>query len=295
MGRSIIGAIAKKVRNDLDKVINEKILRLGEEISDAVAYNFVRVAQSKLERYGAENAKDANSYSKIQQISDSIELADDTKRKLTSGNKYNKIATGTTVRIPTDRDKLVWFLEFGTGLEGAKNEIKEQSKPFGWEYAVNDNKTKTTVTDYRTFNTNWYPTINAGGVDKKGFVFKYKNQYLDKNDYIFKNTYTKVEDIVIKEKLISVPQTIMHSKLGKEYTRRAYSYLRKLRPDQYITSHIEIEREGKNEYVVSSGLKPARFIYDTKTQIRQILRKYAYRDMNDKLKEKLFKDLDAIN
>lgn len=294
MARTLYGAIAKKFRRDLDKVINEKILRLGEDVSDAVAYNFVRVAQSKLERYGSQNAEDANSYSKIQQISDSIELVDETKRTLTSGNRYKKTKTGTTVRIPIDKDKLVLFLEYGTGLEG-KNDPHEEANRFGWGYAINDNTVKVTNTKYRSFVTNWYPSIEGNGFYKRGFVFKYKNQYLDKNDYIFKNKYSEIKDIVIKEKFISVPQTIMHSKLGKEYTRRAYSYLRKLRPDQYITSRIEIEREGKNEYVVSSGLKPARFIYDTKTQIRQILRKYAYRDMNDKLKEKLFKDLDAIN
>ena len=294
MARTLYGAIAKKFRRDLDKVINEKILRLGEDVSDAVAYNFVRVAQSKLERYGSQNAKDANSYSKIQQISDSIELVDETKRTLTSGNRYKKTKIGTTVRIPIDKDKLVLFLEYGTGLEG-KNDPHEESNRFGWGYAINDNTVKVTNTKYRSFVTNWYPSIEGNGFYKRGFVFKYKNQYLDKNDYIFKNKYSEIKDIVIKEKFISVPQTIMHSKLGKEYTRRAYSYLRKLRPDQYITSQIEIEREGKNEYVVSSGLKPARFIYDTKTQIRQILKKYAYRDMNEKLKEKLFKDLDAIN
>ena len=294
MARTLYGAIAKKFRRDLDKVINEKILRLGEDVSDAVAYNFVRVAQSKLERYGSQNAKDANSYSKIQQISDSIELVDETKRTLTSGNRYKKTKTGTTVRIPIDKDKLVLFLEYGTGLEG-KNDPHEEANRFGWGYAINDNTVKVTNTKYRSFVTNWYPSIEANGFYRRGFVFKYKNQYLDKNDNIFKNKYSEIKDIVIKEKFISVPQTIMHSKLGKEYTRRAYSYLRKLRPDQYITSQIEIEHESKNEYVVSSGLKPARFIYDTKTQIRQILRKYAYRDMNDKLKEKLFKDLDAIN
>ncbi|CAJ0592332.1 unnamed protein product [Cylicocyclus nassatus] len=173
----------KKYRRNFDEAINEKMMRLGSEVADTVAYAVATKAQDKLIQYGATRAKNSKSMALIQELADSIEIVDEKSRVVSTGSgyyAYKKKISGPLVKIPTGKNRIALFLEFGTGLVGANSrsdDIKEESKRFGWRYAINDGTEKTINTLIGKFKTKWYPTITLeSGRKITGFIFRRKGE-----------------------------------------------------------------------------------------------------------------------
>lgn len=242
----------KKFRRSLEETINERALRIGEEKSKEIAEKFRDLAKQNLN-----NAQPASgSEGLISKIQESIEV-NSSMRSLTKAVRGSKQAKGYIVHIPIDKEGLVMFLEYGTGLKGKYNphpesvEAKVDGFKVGWNYAVhlNDSRPITFRNQYGkkvTMNVPYY--IKKYG--KTGFVFKKKaGKYIDREDLIF--------PIVKKVQYNWV----------KGYTRkngtRVKPYTRKSNKERIITS--------KSEYVLSEGIKPVRFIYDAKQEVRRLI------------------------
>lgn len=246
----------KRWRRAIEQEINERALRLGEETSENIATSVIQYAKDLLKQR-------TNSSPKIMQIAESFRVEDATgengkgRAVFSSTKNKKKRLTGKVVKFPVDKDKLIMFLEYGTGIKG-KNNPHPEAGAFGWEYAINDRKTKETMKRYgyinyengekvaksRTIfrNQEWY-------VDKfgeRGFIFKYKgNEYLDKDDIIFKNMHDgETSDGSYYTKLVT-------PKSGKQKP-----YWRRNRVNSLTAT--------KSQYVFSQGIEPVRFIYDTR-------------------------------
>lgn len=250
----------KKFRRSLETLVNERALRLGNELSKNIAINFVETARETLRKNS--EPLDSVSSARIQQISDSIHYEEDTRVLYGSSNKNRIVAGGYVVRVPIDREGLALFLEYGTGLAG-ENDRHAEAKDFGWKYAINNNK-KRPITTYfkgvkRVKNINWYPTING----KTGFVFRKKgNSYLTQGDVVFKNEH---KPYIIKTR---------HNKNGTTTT--------------YISRNPNAEvQQFDTEYVISSGIKPVRYIYTAKQNARKLIKETKdYKKLMRKLRKK---------
>lgn len=173
----------------------------------------------------------------------SKQLIDNIKRSM----YYVKLNDNTySVRIPMDSEGLVMFLEYGTGLQGTF-EPHPEAGDIGWNYAVNGIK-----------------YINYGG--KRGFIFKEKDsgngkrgmrlsQYLDEND---------IAGLYERREYVSDTQWV------KGYTRKDGTVVKRYvrtRPKEKTNLYYQF----KPNRIFSQGLKPVRFIYDTKQQILELL------------------------
>lgn len=242
----------KKFRRNLEQNVNERALRRGYEMSYDVATDFVELAKNNLDK--AQPAPESQNL--IQQIRDSI-VVESSRRTLSrrSGDNPDKprVADGFTVRVPMDKEGLVMFLEYGTGLSGLRNphpessDAKTQGFKVGWQYAVNRNKFKTvTLRNNRNQSVRVTQPCYIVRDGKRGFVFKYKKGvYIDREDVLFKNEYTTKYSWV-------KGYTDKNGRVVKPYVRyhkNAKTYI------------------SKSTYVLSSGIKPVRFIYDAKKEV----------------------------
>lgn len=249
-------AALKKFRRDFEENINERALRRGEEISEQIAQKFVGLVKSNLDR--ADPAPESKGI--IESIKESIHY-DKTSRALSRRQsykgKYPKVAEGYVAYIPVDKEGMVMFLEYGTGLKGKENphpesvEAEVEGFKIGWRYAVHLNESRPVTHSNRfgkkiTENLPYY--VNLFG--KKGFVFKKKNNnYIDREDIVFKSEkkvkYNWVKGYVRKDGTRVKPYT-RYSKKGRTIT-------------------------SKTQYVLSSGIKPTRFVYDAKQEIKRLI------------------------
>ena len=248
----------KKFRRDLEQSINEKALRRGYETSYDVAERFVEFAKKNLD-----NAKPTpESQHLVDQIKDSIEVENFsmTGRTLSRRNGENpdkpRFQTGAVVRVPIDKDGLVMFLEYGTGLKGKREphpesvDSKFDGFKVGWKYAVNLNNYKTvTLRDDKNKPTQVTQPCYITRNGKRGFVFKKRDaSYIDKEDVLFKNEYTSQYRWV-------KGYTDKNGRVVKAFTRRNKN------PRTYTS---------KTTYVLSTGITPVRFIYDAKQEIKYL-------------------------
>lgn len=256
----------KRLRRAIEQDINEKMLRLGERASEDIGNAMVDYCKNLLLTRATPAPQ---SQGLINQIAESIRLEDANGssgkgRAVFSSTKNNrKFLAGKVLKVPIDKDKLVVFLEYGTGLEGANDgKGHPEASAFGWEYAINDGVPREMHKTY-TFaeisgdnkqiksreifrNQEWY--VNKFG--RRGFVFKYKGrEYLDSKDIVFKNVHDDEGSIDGSYLRLVVP------KKGKQKP-----YWRMNRNQQVKTDAT------KSTYAFSSGLKPLRFIYDTRKQ-----------------------------
>ena len=225
----------KKARRQFEAIINEACLRRGEEVSKKVAEQFVEEARKNL-------LSDSNpapeSTGLIANIANSITYTKSTRtlyRTGTTEGKPKKVS-GYVVKIPMDREGLVMFLEYGTGLNGLRNRHPEASK-IGWAYAINRER-------YKTFGT------------KRGFIFRSTGRnYIDNDDYKFRHRYLSTTEYIKGYVRTS-------KKTGKQTFVKGYRRARKT-PKMV---------EGKKTWVLSSGITPVRFIYRAKNKVRQLIR-----------------------
>ena len=244
----------KKFRRDLEQVINEKALTLGEEVSKQTAYAFQRMARERLLKYSDATGESSHL---VQQVADNIKVIEGTSRQLTtthsdsSKNKNTKSGryAGSVVNVKIDKQGLAMFLEYGTGLEGKSHPHPEAEK-FGWKYAINDGTMKEIKFEVngvsRVRKVKWYTNIGK----KKGFVFTKKM-----------DSYTTNKDIEFHN--YSQPYVVVNPKKPKKDGTMRQPYLR-------INPYADAVESDKT-YVISSGIKPVRYIYNTKQRIRNIL------------------------
>ena len=280
----------KRFRRDLEQVVNEKALKISQELSTKTAFAFQKLARDNLKNF---NESSEESQHLVDMVSRNIVVVDANDRQITTTHtdstktgKNKKVGkfTGCAVKVKMDKQGLAMFLEYGTGLEGDANKHPE-AKRFNWEYAVNDNTERiTTDKSYKKDGPNterrtaWYPTLFG----KKGFVFKKTSEsYFGKSDIKFKNGLYGVNS----QKYIFVPPTPMVSKLGKPFTRRQYTYFRRKKKEYEYT---------KSDYIISSGIKPVMYIYNAKNDIRDILHSQDLAQINNKL-DGIFNLGDYIN
>jgi len=239
-------ASLKKFRRDLEQKVNERMLRLSKDLNEDLANAFVESSRTILKNNSS--PKDSQSANMIQIISDSITYEENERTLYNSNQNKEFKTTGYVVRVPIDKNGLVMFLEYGTGLEG-KNNRHEEADKIGWKYATNDNTIKQIRYVFsgveKIRNIKWYTSINS----KKGFVFKKKsNSYIDSKDIIFQNEHKPYE-------VITPTKPNKNGIIAKPYIRK--------KPNA--------DKQLFGDYVISSGIKPVRFIYTAKQNIIQMI------------------------
>lgn len=242
-------------KKNFTEAVNKKIMEFGEEKSLELAQTFVELTKRNLDN--AQPAPESQHF--IQKIKDSIKI------KKTKQYSEDKKKVGYTINIPVDSDGLVMFLEYGTGLEGLRNPHPETSKSLaqefkiGWDYAVNRNNTKTVYmrnskNQQVAIQQPCYITRNG----KRGFVFrKTAKSYIDMADVQFKNTYET------KYSWVSGYDRVVKKKNGEVKTIHIKPYTRYHKNPITYTS--------RTTYVLSSGIKPVRFIYNAKLELRGMI------------------------
>ena len=286
--KSINRNVLKKFRKDIEQLINERALQVSKGFSKDVAEAFVVNARRKLIQ---DSVPSSRSIGLVDNIANSIVVEDlssnpsfGSKKKPTrtiysSSKNLPYQVTGSVVRVPVDKDKLVLFLEYGTGLSGKDNPHPEASR-VGWEYAINDGTRNEVIRKegyYHKYSDwqEWY--FFYGG--EKGFAFKPKdNSYIqrypqiDESFYNARTIYYEEDQLVEYTKEIYVPETQMVSKKGKRFTRSSYHYPRKFQRIEKVL--VEDVDWNDTEYIFTKGIVPVKFIYDTKVKIREALDKY---------------------
>lgn len=225
-------AAETKARENFKQAINDRLLERGEEISKQLAEQFVEEARNNL----ISNSNPApESIGLISRIANSI-----TYKKTSEDNKK-----GYIVRIPMDREGLVMFLEYGTGLMGKNyskidSDFAHEANSIGWKYAIHENR---------------YKTRKKTG--KRGFIFTpTKGYYIDKDDeYIVEPSYEEQITKVLIKGYVRVSK-----KTGKVTTVKPY----------YRSQRKMVQKStGK---IISSGITPVRFIYKAKNSILNSLK-----------------------
>lgn len=160
------------------------------------------------------------------------------------------------VSVKGDPEGLFMFLEYGTGLTGGTFPHPESGQ-IGWDYMVNFDNPKI----YK-----WYK-------DDMGWFFSAdKATYIDEND-----EYPIVE---YRTRGLADEQVGPYIRNGKLVNKKGYH---RVRP--YVLNGIQLET------VFSHGLYPLMYFYDTKQQIRDILKKASQMSKSSKVKPK---DIDAL-
>ena len=138
------------------------------------------------------------------------------------------------IEIKDDSQHLMMFLEYGTGIAGSYNEHPEARKS-GWLYAVNPTH---------------YKRVKGLKYNGYGWFFnKSADSFIGKDD---------ITNMVISHKTF---QEV------KGYIRKNGSYVKpyvrqiKTKPDRIV-----------DKAVLTQGIKPVRFIYDTKKEILNFLK-----------------------
>jgi hypothetical protein len=143
----------KEVRKELKEFIQEQV-SLGEELQYKIAITFRDRARERLIK--------GNNAIPSQQAFIS---------KLANYIYVRKQAGGYAVVVQMDKEGLLMFLEYGTGLAG-KNNPHPEAGEIGWVYAINER------------NENIYKETERG----KGWFWRPqgdKNRYIDENDYVY--------------------------------------------------------------------------------------------------------------
>ena len=240
----------------LFKQINREMIDYGTKKSKKIAEEFVKIAKMNLEE--ATPAPESEHF--ISEIASRIKIKKRFRKASKKGKKINQHLVAYTINIPIDKQGLVMYLEYGTGIKGLRDQHEEaRKKTFSgvpikqkvrWEYAVNRHKYRTVMLKNR-YNQRVKVTQPCYFVKDNhlGFVFKKrKDSYIDADDIQFHN--------VLEAKASWVKGYPRNGKQVKAYVR----YHKDLRT--YTT---------KNTYVFSQGLTPVRFIYNAKKEIMHLL------------------------
>lgn len=216
-------ASMRKFRDSLRNIAKREIEFAGKSIQKNVCEAIQRLAQDRLLEYNEASAESENLITDI-----------------AFENIYIDEPTGE-VRVTSDAEGLVLFLEYGTGLTGRENNTSDglaDANRVGWNYALHANR---------------YKKLRNG---RQGWFFENKNEhYVDKNDWI------PPEESTVKSTYRQRVRFYIRQRNGRtEYVK---SYARK-RP------HGPKIRSTKN-LVFSSGIKPIRYMYEAKKKVKEFI------------------------
>lgn len=221
----------KKFRRQIEAVVNERANRIANQVSAEIVDIFAQQAKLRLEKASKDFSPESAHIISSLQDNIFVEKQDLSSVNKTTGKKKERIYA--SVRIKKDPQNLLMYLEYGTGLVGEKNSHPEAGK-VGWEYALNRENYKT------------LPYSNTG----QGWFFTKKpNSIILKNDIPI-HSYVKTERIV-KHQIITIKKG---KNAGKTYER----------------NQPYVKRTKSSRSVFSEGIKPIRFIYDTKQEIKRL-------------------------
>ena len=218
-----------KFRRQIVAVVNERANRIANRVSAKVVETFAERAKQRIEKAAQDFTPESASI--INSLKDNIYVE---KEDLSSVNKITgktKERVYASVRIKRDPQNLLMFLEYGTGMAGSYNEHPEAAS-VGWKYAIHPESFR--------HADKLIPNLMY---NKMGWFFKKKPMsVLTKHDK---------ENIVVSHKgFQEVKPYIRNGKPVKGYVRRV-----KTKPDRIINA------------VFTQGIKPVRFIYDTKKEL----------------------------
>lgn len=252
-----LSELKRQLRKNLSQTIHRELVLRCEKISLEASVEFIKEMEHNLDK--ATPAPESQHL--INNIKKSFEIRQ-VKRRVNG-----ETLKGFNVHIPIDRNGLVMYLEYGTGLTGKAHKHPhmdfskldfsmfpsngEKKQIVGWNYAVNYGKSRLRPVRnrYNTFSAILVPYYTKMD-GREGFIFKKKpNSYIDSDDIQFQNKfetkYSWVEGYEIKK--------------GKNKGKWVKPYIRHHKNKMTYTS--------KNTYVFSSGLKSVHFIYDAKHSV----------------------------
>jgi hypothetical protein len=236
----------RRARRRIYYLLDERTKEFSKDIAERICEVFVSRAKKRLLEGTNRATPNADSAAMVQALADSI-----TTRPLENGR--------CSVVIPVDQEGLFMFLEFGTGLMGEQNGNPDAAA-VGWGYALNR-------AEYH--NGGWYFTRQRTQRTKTKDFEETHIAYVDQSDIYpvmehRTRTYTSER--------VRVRGYSRNGHYVKTYTRK--------RPNPK-TSEYSYTVEHKDT-VFSKGLKPVRYIYDTKQEIFEL-----FRTLSSYKKEKL--------
>lgn len=222
-----------KFRRQLYAVVNERANRVANEVSAEVVKVFVNNAKARLDKASSDFTPESSIM--ISSIKDNIYYETEPYffKNKTSG-RYESV-NRSFVRVRNDPQNLLMFLEYGTGLVG-ESQPHPEANSISWDYAINKPK-------YRKLPTRENDTF--GGL---GWFFTRKpNSIMSKNDEPI-HRYA-VDEIVVYEQTITTKKGLVYKRRQPYHKKRKGSF------------------SG-----FSQGIKPIRFIYDTKQEIKNLFK-----------------------
>lgn len=222
--------------DEFEKKINDFIVEEGEQLSKDLSKNIAEAIQAGARRKVVTRPTPRDGFeSELYTVANNINVTED----------YD----GYTVVVDDDEEGLSMFLEYGTGLAG-ESDPHEEAGEIGWDYAIN--------------RDNYHHGRSGPNSEWVwGFKFKYNGNYLDRHDInpIYRHSSKYVQ-----------PST---------YVSTVRSYTDK--KGRFVSGHEKVinRRGGYYEYhqyshnwVLSKGLKPVRYMYDTKNEVSWLIRKH---------------------
>ena len=243
-----------KFRRRATRLINETAMNVGDVVAKNLIKAYTIGLKSRLLNDGFEQAGDCNSKNIVRRIVDSIHC-----------DEYQCF-------VPIDKDGIVLYLEYGTGLTGEKLSNGYGEK-HGWNYAVNRLNYKA-LSEYKPYrkprkhSSNTNRTYNAS-IGKLGYVFtKDRNSYITKDD-VDPMPFVSISRYKYKDK-------------GWRYTKgyfrkngtKVRGYRSKIRR-KYSGESVVYKYDYTNRYLLtwSQGIKPIMFIHRTKECLKSVLRR----------------------
>jgi len=219
----------RKARDKVYYLINRKLKRFENILVVKICECFAYRAGQRL-RLNATPYGDSEE--QIDALAESI-----TVRPLDDGS--------CSVVIPVDQEGLFMFLEFGTGLVGEADK-HEEADEVGWEYGMHRDR-----------------------YVRGGWFFKRENSQRTKGES-YEETHKAYVDMSDEYPVVEQRHKVYVSERGKVkgYTRKDGRYVRsytRKRANPKV-SEYDYQVVHKNS-VFSRGLKPTRYIYNTKQEI----------------------------
>lgn len=224
----------RKVQESLVEYISNNVDPKLQELENEIVKTYCYRIKKRI-RYNSQMAQESQPL--LDKVADSIKFVPRKKDK--------------PARIEIDRSQStnLFYLEYGTGLEGKANPHPE-ANAVNWKYAINENRKP-----YKYFNV--YKRPNYG--KKNGWNFKLRDasrQFVTKDDIV---------PLYYKYKY----QTRTMKKNGEEPITKYYKRL-------------------DRGWIHTSGIKPVRALYNTKREFRRFLGHYNETNI-DNLRKKLLK------
>lgn len=222
-------------KKDLENYINTKTKDFAGNLTTDIAKAIVVGAQKRLVERAT--PRDNQSKMKVENLAKSIHI----------GKSDDGLSR--TVIVPQGDEGLGMFLEYGTGLVGEKDPHPKAGE-IGWSYAINKD-------NYR------YAKARPDTMSKLGFIFKRSDTYLDGNDVnpLYRKSYKHIEPKVHRVYYKGYTDSLGRKREGywKTVTRHEKDY-------EYHYFY--------RDWVLSQGLKPIRYIYDTRVNLNRIIGQY---------------------